>query len=130
MKKIGSLTLLIFLGIIVIVCVKKNIDTEKNYQANNVKIEDDTMKWSKITLMIKDILGCNERTAQSLEQLFTQAGIQDIKTIEKEDDDIYRILKITTSESVNYYAYLSKGFFLEEIRKGSREGERIYFAIE
>lgn len=78
--------------------------------------------------MIRELLGCSLRTAQSIEKQCHMAGIGEIRAAEK-TEDVYTILELTT-EDEKYYVYLADGFFLEQIRKGTEEGEKIYTAIE
>lgn len=78
--------------------------------------------------MIRELLGCGLRTAQSIEKECHDAGIGEIVAAEKKED-IYTILELTT-EDEKYYVYLTDGFFIEQIRKGSEDGEKIYTAME
>ena len=78
--------------------------------------------------MIRDLLGCGRRTAQSIEDQCYMAGIGEIRSVEKKED-IYTILELTTEEG-KYYLYLTDGFFLEQIRKDAEDGEQIYMSME
>lgn len=78
--------------------------------------------------MIRDLLGCSRRTAQSIEDQCHMAGIGEIRSVEKKED-IYTILELTTEEG-KYYLYLTDGFFLEQIRKDAEDGEQIYMSME
>lgn len=77
----------------------------------------------------EEILGCDARTAESILKTCRQAGIGEITDMEEEPDDIYTILKVT-ADSTDYYLFLSDGYFLEQIRKETIDGEQIYMAME
>lgn len=78
--------------------------------------------------LICDELGCGLRTAQSIEKQCHMAGIGEITAVCIQED-IYTILELVTEED-KYYVYLADGYFLEQIRKGSENGEKIYTAME
>ena len=79
---------------------------------------------------IKELLGCEQRTAESIEKQCRFAGIEDVADVKRGPESVYTILKLSTEASGDYYLFLGDGFFLEQIRKESTDGEVIYRAIE
>lgn len=87
------------------------------------------MEWSEEVLIMKDCLQCNERTAESIVKKLSMAGIDEISEVKRIEDKIYHILEIKNKNGDTFYAFIGRGYFLEEIRKDSLEGERIFHAI-
>lgn len=80
--------------------------------------------------VLRKLPGCNEKMAVSILRQCQLAGIEGIEDVVVQSDDIYTVLKLSTDEQVDYYVFLGDGYFLEQIRKESKEGQRIYRAIE
>ena len=70
---------------------------------------------------VRELLGCEEKTAESILMQCHQAGINDIIDVEKVEEDIYTVLELSTYNEV-YYIFLGDGFFLEQIRQGAEAG--------
>lgn len=102
---------------------------EKN-GAEMMKMENVTNREEKQSIeeAIQKLLDCDIWTAQSIEQQCHLAGVGEIKEVRK-NENVYTILELIT-EDENYYVFLSDGFFLEQIRIGSEDGEKIYTAME
>lgn len=131
MVRRAGLTIMVLLGIWILVGCSmadregKTMDkTEKSAVDSNGQNAAD----QDAAEMIRELLGCSLRTAQSIEKQCHMAGIGEIRAAEK-TEDVYTILELAT-EDEKYYVYLADGFFLEQIRKGTEEGEKIYTAIE
>ena len=131
MVRRAGLTIMVLLGIWILVGCSmadregKTMDkTEKSAVDSNGQNAAD----QDAADMIRDLLGCSRRTAQSIEDQCHMAGIGEIRSVEKKED-IYTILELTTEEG-KYYLYLTDGFFLEQIRKDAEDGEQIYMSME
>lgn len=122
------------LGILLLISVATIVGCEKRIVEetdDRVTIEEEEkMSNLNVSAKIMELLECNEKTAKSIINQCHLAGIEDISAVEKEADDVYMILKLSTEETIDYYVFLSDGFFLEQIRKGSESGEQIYMAME
>lgn len=124
--------LIILLLAISIFLISGCAEREEEKTENKIVIregENTDMKNQNITETVKELLGCDERTAESIIKQCQLAGIEDISDIEKEDT-VYTTLKLSTKESVDYYVFFGNGFFIEQIRKESIDGEQIYMAME
>lgn len=128
-RKAGLVCLLFITGVLFLCSCGKRLEKQDD---SPKKVQgDDTMDQLNVTETLKELLGCNTKTAESIEKQCSLVGIDDITGIEKETNDVYIILKMTAQkESVDYYVFLDKGFFLEQIRKDAKDGKRIYMAME
>lgn len=79
---------------------------------------------------ISKLLECDKRTAESLAEECYLAGMKRIISIQKEPSKVYSVLKMTTEEPEDYYVFFTRKLLLQQVRKGARDGERIYMVME
>lgn len=95
------------------------LSTMNNYTSN-----------SNITAELCNLLGCDERTAETVQKNISRAIKSGISTVTAESDNAGSKLTVTDENGNVYVVFMSRGYFVSEIFKSSENGERIYFAIE
>lgn len=94
------------------------------------KEEESAQQYSSIVSSLAEELGCSERTAQSLCDEIKEITGKETAAIEVLNEDGLRFLKITAEDNSEYYAELSRGYFISSVYADSVDGERIYRAIQ
>ncbi len=77
-----------------------------------------------------DVLGCSERTAQSLCAKLERAISGRIIEIEDIPNEFYRVLKVTSDSGNVFFAEVMTGYFLSNVYADSLDGEVVYEAIQ
>ena len=80
--------------------------------------------------VIADILGCSERTAESLYERIEKTIPGNIQEIKEVDGDAYRIIEIKNDEGEVFYAKIGRGYFLRMINQDSKDGDIIFQAMQ
>lgn len=91
---------------------------------------NDFISGNNITAELGNLLGCDERTAQSVRKNISRAIKNEISTVTAKTDSIGIKLTVTDENGDVYVVFIDRGYFVSEIFKGSENGERIYFAME
>lgn len=107
----------------------EQITTVNNYTTSTDEITEEAGDSSQVS-KLAELLECSESTAQSLcDQLeeITQKKISNIEVIQKNP---LRFLKVTAEDGSEYYAELSKGYFIAAVYADSMDGNQIYRAIK
>ncbi|MDD3253303.1 MAG: hypothetical protein PHV18_12175 [Lachnospiraceae bacterium] len=99
--------------------------TEQNMERGKAEMER-----TECIVMLKNCLGCGDRTADSLLQTIEAADISGITNISLHQEKNPRILEIGAADSQLYYVYIEKGYFISRICSQDLNGEKIYEAIE
>ncbi len=102
--------------------IPDSIGNEQTEQKENdeMKTQPDLVK------SLMEQLGCGERTAASILDTFTLAGIADMESAAVIESNGYMILEIHTASGTIYYATIGLGYSVDTIREGSRTGTIIY----
>lgn len=79
---------------------------------------------------MEELLGCDRKAAESIEKICHMVGIEGIIDVATASDGADPVLKVTTKEPMDYYLFLEEGVVLQQIRKGSEDGELVYHLIE
>lgn len=85
---------------------------------------------NKITNELCSLLGCSERTAESVHKNIARIIGKAISSVTADTDDIGTKLTVTDENGDIFIVFMGKGYLISEIYRGSEEGERIYFAME
>ena len=86
--------------------------------------------WNEAALQgVRAVLGCSDRTAESLLKTFARAVGAPVLGVTGENKGFYSILWLTTEDQI-YYAILAGNLTVEEIRSGGPTGKLLYREIE
>lgn len=94
-------------------------------KTNSEKQEDPTMVQNDVTQSLAEQLGCSERTATSILQTISEAGVENIVSAEAISSDAYILVEVKTYSNI-YYVTMGLDYFVESIREGSTTGTVIY----
>lgn len=92
--------------------------------------EVENMDEMKHTERIMELLDCGQPTAVSIEQIWTDAGVDKVSEVKKVSDRGYRVLQLSTDSEETYFVFVGIYNSVEKIRKDAVDGELIFGAIE
>ena len=92
---------------------------------HSINKENTPMERSAVIQALTQQLDCSERTANSILQAFSDAGIESITSMQVIENSAYILLEIRTVSNC-YYATMGLDCFVESIREGSQTGTVIY----
>ena len=78
---------------------------------------------------ISELLGCGQRTSQSIYNIIKKSVGCDLVSIEREEDSVYKKIVVKTVNDNCYIVLIGRGYVVQEIYKDSCEGECIYRII-
>lgn len=79
---------------------------------------DDTISISERVSVISSLLGCDETTVQNTCSRLEEIIGSNIASVEIFPDEHRRILTVTDTEEISYYAVIEKGYFISAVYKG------------
>lgn len=103
---------------------ENSIESEEITEAEQIENGDADM-----IARISELVGCGERTAETIYNTVARRIESETTQIEKEEDSIYIKLIFETENGEIYVVLVGDGNLVEEIYKGSIDGECIYRAI-
>ncbi len=101
---------------------------EKETEDEDMNSAESTDKQEPVQILA-GILGCSERTAQSVLKVMKKAASGDIVKFEELETDPYRTIRFEDEEGTVYFAEIGSGYFTEKIYKNSLDGEVVYKAM-
>lgn len=91
---------------------------------------ENTMENDYVIEAIGRLLGCSERTAESLFTTLEEVVPVGITDVAMEPDDYFSIIKLTTTSGNSFYVYIGAGYFISQVTEDTRDGKIIYEAME
>lgn len=109
----------------------ENYPKEQNEIAGANTEEENGMSYDEKSLeLLKEVLGCEQKDAESVLRSLGRQKIGVFSEAEQlEDPDSY-VVRIKTEAGQEYVLYIDKKYHLFAIQKDSRQGEYVYMELE
>ena len=105
------------------------VEPKVENQESNVDVQANTTGEEEMVSRLSELLGCKERTAESIYQTIDQNIKGTMTEITYEDQNGVSCLYVKTDAKKQYFVVVSDTFVVDEIYENNDKGKRIYISM-